>query len=227
MIKNLQTFYESLDWVFVKVLSSGTIPVINILLPSHDDENSETVDFLEKFQETQHAEEQAMLDAYRELQTVSRLENNNNSINSTLQSSINQTCDTVNTTFENLTMLTNHSQINGHAQSPKKTNTTLSEWDVISSENSPCKSTSEEIEARKVNKPSSSKTDIQLDEKEQSKQASLDTSERRTDSPVSSFSALWGIPEIQINQPQMEGIIQDTTDPYKFSVSSCVFVIHF
>lgn len=170
-----------------------SIPVVQLSIPVENDQTRYSFDFLERFQEY--------------LRVGDSIFEDNNTIddNSAIQNVINETA---NTTYENITVPLDQ----------KDPNTTLSEWDVISSGNSPNKFSTVESEQQQQ------LSDIREEEQKSSSGISSSNSSssfrsNRSVTPAIAYSQHWGIPELKINHRFMAAVVQDATDPDRFSVS--------
>ena len=211
MQAKLKDFVYQMDNVPVKIKTmahEGDLDVVHITVPVPDQDTS--LDFLDCFRAFINADDYADDgDGLMSPDTTTPTHNHNH----------NDTCDT---TFENISMYNTTLVDNEHHQSKDGTrnNSTMSEWDVISSGDSPEKSRTNVGTLKDL-------SDIK-EEKSSSGVSSSSSSSfglrspRSTTSPATTFNREWGIPELKITDRFIAGIIQDVVDPSKFIVSDFI-----
>ena len=207
MQAKLKDFVYNMDNVPIKIKTVACeegLDVVHITVPVQDQDTS--LDFLDCFREF------IAVDGFADNGDGLMLPDTNTTVN-------NNNDDTANTTFENISMYNNTLVL----EHPPKNNTTLSEWDVISSGNSP----------EKFHKTVTDNTDSTIkqhlsDIKEEKSSSGISSSSssscfrspRPTVSPSTTYSREWGLPELKITDRFVAGIVQDVVDPAKFVVSS-------
>lgn len=224
MQAKLKDFVYQMDNVPVKIKTMAheeDLDVVHITVPVPDQDTS--LDFL---------------DCFHEFINVDDFADNGDGLISpdtpnTTTPTINHN-DTANTTFENISMYNNTLVVDDeHQSTATKNNTTMSEWDVISTGNSPEKSRISISNDHTEGTLKQHLSDIK-EEKSSSGVSSSSSSSfslrspRPTRSPATTFSQEWGIPELKITDRFIAGIIQDVVDPSKFVVSVfflCIFIV--
>lgn len=196
--------------MYVTVVSktSDDVPVVKLSIPVDNENIENAYDFMERFHEYLRIGDSIFED-----------------------SAIQRINDTMNTTFDNISILQS-SQVPLEQKDPN--NTTLSEWDVISSGNSPTKSTST-LESNNNTRPLPSSqqqphqqlSDIREEEQKSSSGISSSNSSssfrsNRSITPAIAYSQHWGIPELKLSHRFIAGIVQDAYDPDRFSVSDLI-----
>jgi len=214
----MKSFIETYPVEIVIVETVGKkneVPLIDIFIPVENETSGELelVEFVEKFNQVLEKEKLENLENEKQTHEI-------NNTNTALCS------ETANTTFENISIANDinlttvidqqrPSTINKIVNSMK--NTTLSEWDVIPGDNSISEKlqTTEEVLKPEIRKTTSS-TSTENNTNNNNSTSHI-PSPTRSDSPGSVFSVTWGIPEMKIKDRFIEGVVQDSTDPYKFS----------
>ncbi|XP_057309699.1 tudor domain-containing protein 7-like [Hydractinia symbiolongicarpus] len=195
--KIIEFVTNHIDLVLVEVVrKDGDLPVVNITIPP-ENENDTPPNFVEKFKQYQDFENQ----------NIGNANNYTTGYSFSEQSTISPMFDTVNSTFENITMAgPSESRLNSH-------NMTLSEWEVINSEGSPEKT----IKPSQTNKSGTTMAPEFMTMETASDCTTLDGNSR-SESPATTYSASWGMPELKIDKKYLPGIVLDTMDPSKFSI---------
>lgn len=143
------------------------------------------------------------------------------------------TNDTMCTTYENISLTQTNNDAGGtvpREQRCASSNTTLSEWDVISSGNTPIKSTSlsngvTTATSSTVYHPHEQLSDIREEEQKSSSGISssatstLSMNSNRSVTPVFFDSKQLGIPQLKLTNRFMVAFVSDASSPFQFSVS--------
>jgi len=218
MQAKLKDFVYQMDNVPVKIKTVARekdLDVVHITVPVPDQDTS--LDFLDCFREFINVDDFA--------DDGDGLISPDTPNTTTTPTPINHN-DTANTTFENISMYNNTLVVDDdrhHTNAAARNNTTMSEWDVISSGNSPEKSRTSISNDHTENTLKQHLSDIK-EEKSSSGVSSSSSSSfglhspRPTTSPATTFNQEWGMPEMKITDRFIEGIIQDVVDPSKFSI---------
>jgi hypothetical protein len=199
MYSKLKDFIYNIDGIPVKIQVVGReqdTDVVRISIPIKEGENEadcKSIDLLDSFNE--YITIDGFADTGDGLATSESLKNDND--------------DTMNTTFENISMFNNTRLID-------QTNTTLSEWEVISGVNSPEKSG---LDVGKQQQLSDIKEEDHKSSSGISSSSSSSLRSPRSVTPAVTFSHHWGLPELRITERFVAGVVQETTDPSRFTVS--------
>ena len=211
--------------VFVQQVSKvGKTPIVEIYIPG-ENENEEPIEFLKKFNETLGSDKEEISLGYKHFYqsnsdtNITKL-NENIVVNAAKSvSQDDKTLNLNNTTFENISM-NNGSGLKMEQQKIERTsNATLTDWEVILSESSEMKN----FKTKEQNQNTESVLKSMEGSVILATQDKLIDGIRSSVSPATIQSMKWGIPEMKLTQKFMQGIIQDSTDPYKFSVRTLIF----
>lgn len=221
MFEEMKVFVEMypIEVVFVQQVSKdGETPIVEIYIPG-ENENEEPIEFLKKFNKTLRSDEEEISLGYKHFYQ-SNSDTNIAKLNENIVSSAksvsqeDKTLNLNNTTFENISINNVSGSKMEYQKIERTNNASLTDWEVIPSESSEMK----HLKTKEQNK----ETGLVLKSMEGS--AVLATQDKLIDgirssvSPATIQSMKWGIPEMKLTQKFMQGIIQDSTDPYKFSV---------